>query len=152
VSSSRFLTFRRGIILAVAGFELLARLGSPDISSPHEGRVAATAREMAASGDWIVPRLGGEVRLAKPPLPYWAAAAFWRLTGTFDDAWTRLGPALCGVLGALLVMSFTWRQFGDGAAEACGILWVSTRFVIEEHRKSMADPYLAAFVLLAAWA
>ena len=148
----RFLTHRRAIILLVAGFEFLTRLGSPDITSPHEGRVAATAREMLLSDDWVVPRLGSDVRLAKPPLPYWTAAVLWRLSGSFDVAWARLVPALCGVLGVLLVMDLARRLFGDAAADVSGIIWVSTRFIVEEHRKAMADPYLAALVLLAAWA
>ena len=41
---------------------------------PDEGRYAEVGREMLARGDFLVPHLGGEPHLTKPPFTYWAAA------------------------------------------------------------------------------
>src|SRR5579864_5642947 len=42
---------------------------------------------------WVVPVLTGEVRLQKPPLPYWCAAVAYRLWGV-GEMTSRLVPAL----------------------------------------------------------
>lgn len=45
------------------------------LTETAETRVAVVARGMLRSGDWLVPRLNGEVRAKKPPMPYWLVAA-----------------------------------------------------------------------------
>ncbi|MBP9637922.1 MAG: glycosyltransferase family 39 protein, partial [Bacteroidaceae bacterium] len=40
-----------------------------------ESRNLATAQEMVTQGNYLVPTLNGELRLEKPPLPTWIAAA-----------------------------------------------------------------------------
>jgi 4-amino-4-deoxy-L-arabinose transferase-like glycosyltransferase len=45
------------------------------VSDTPEARIAVVAREMVMSGDYLTPTQGGEPRLKKPPLPYWATAA-----------------------------------------------------------------------------
>ncbi|MDH6353972.1 4-amino-4-deoxy-L-arabinose transferase-like glycosyltransferase [Dysgonomonas sp. PH5-45] len=39
-----------------------------------ESRNLATAQEMVHSSDFLIPRMNGELRLEKPPLPTWVAA------------------------------------------------------------------------------
>ena len=41
----------------------------------HECLVSVTAREMLETGDWVLPRFNGEVRLQKTPLCYWLVAS-----------------------------------------------------------------------------
>ncbi len=86
---------------------------------PDEPRYASIGREMARSGDWVVPRLWGEAWYEKPPLLYWMTALAYR-AGLPDDLAPRLPVALLS-LGFLL---FFWdrlrREFGEAAA------WAST--------------------------
>src|SRR5437588_12500282 len=59
---------------------MVVGLGGPDVSRTQEARVLETAREMLGSGwrGWIIPHLNGRVRLEKPPLAYWMAAASYQ--------------------------------------------------------------------------
>ena len=69
---------------------------------PDEGRYAEIPREMAASGDWVTPRLNGIKYFEKPALQYWITAAAYSIFGVHH--WTaRLWPALSGFLGVLFI-------------------------------------------------
>src|SRR5690349_7948741 len=81
---------------ALAVVVFLGWLGRRDIVTSHEGRVVQTARTMAEAGwpwqspsvearrldsdqvlhvnPWVIPVIQGQIRLQKPPLPYWCAA------------------------------------------------------------------------------
>ena len=56
----------------VATLLFLPGLGSRDLWNPDEPRYAEVAREMLASGEYLVPHLNGEVYTQKPPLQFWA--------------------------------------------------------------------------------
>ena len=63
------------------------------LTDPDEGRYALIARQMATSGDWLVPRLFGLPYLEKPPLLYWLTATMFRMFGTGELS-ARLAPGL----------------------------------------------------------
>lgn len=82
---------------------------------PDEGRNAEVAREMAASGDVVIPHLAGVPYLDKPPGLFAAAAAAVRVLGPHRFA-ARL-PAMIASLAALLLLARLSRKFaGDGQA------------------------------------
>jgi 4-amino-4-deoxy-L-arabinose transferase-like glycosyltransferase len=176
------------LLLPLALALFLPLLGRRDIVTSHEGRVAQTAREMAAAGwpwaarpvdvapvelrrdadgvmqveprydrpplrvnPWVVPVMSGELRLKKPPLPYWCTAVLFKLGGERESL-ARLVPALLGALATLLVADLARLLIGRRAGWAAGLVWLSSYFVFDEYRKAMADPYLAFFTLLCAWA
>ncbi len=81
---------------------------------PDEGRYAEIAREMAASGDWVTPRLNGIKYFEKPPLQYWMTAAAFQAFG--EHHWTaRLWTGLTGFCGVLLAYFAGRRLFGATA-------------------------------------
>ncbi len=100
---------------------------------------------------WIVPVLNNEIRLKKPPLPYWCDAILFRLFG-WSEAIARFPTALLGFLGALLIYDLAKKTFGPRAAMPALLIWITTHFVVDEYRKAMADPYLAFTTLMAVWA
>ena len=72
------------------------------LQHPDEGRYAEIAREMAASGNWVTPRLNGLKYFEKPPFQYWATAAAFNVFGVHE--WTaRLVPAIAGILSVMIV-------------------------------------------------
>jgi 4-amino-4-deoxy-L-arabinose transferase-like glycosyltransferase len=97
--------------LAVAWF---GTLGLRPLYKADETRYAEIPREMVASGDWITPRLNGFKYFEKPPLQYWATAAFYELFGVRDWA-SRLWAALLGFAGILLVLGVGNRLYGPPA-------------------------------------
>ena len=70
-----------------------------------EGRRAAIAHEMAQSGDVVVPTLGGEPTLTKPPLVYWLFAGCIRLADGEVD------PILLRGLSVLALWAFALLAF-----------------------------------------
>ena len=82
------------VAVALAALTCLWRLDALPVRRTQEVRVVETAREMLASGDWLLPRLNGELRLQKPPLAYWLTAASYRASGRVDEFTARLPAAL----------------------------------------------------------
>ena len=66
-----------------------------------EGRRVQIALEMLGRGDWLVPTLGHEPTLAKPPLHYWLLAAVQQWLGN-DRLWLRDPEGLMRRVGAPL--------------------------------------------------
>lgn len=104
---------------AVAG-GLLVALGwlsvSHSLLDRDEPRNALAAREMIASGDWMVPTFNGELRLHKPILPYWLMTAALR-TGLPVDIACRLPAVLCMALAVLLTMVMARRLAGSAGGD-----------------------------------
>ncbi|MEO8039513.1 MAG: glycosyltransferase family 39 protein [Betaproteobacteria bacterium] len=115
-------------LLAVLALVWFANLDARRLIRPDEGRYAEIAREMAATNDWITPRLNGIKYFEKPPLQYWFTAAAYRVFG--PDEWTaRLYTAVTGALTILLVWRTGRRIFGAPAGMyaglvATGMLWM----------------------------
>ena len=104
------------LIALVALIGWFAGLDARRLQHPDEGRYAEIAREMAASGDWITPRLNDLKYLEKPPLQYWATAAAFKAFGV--DEWTaRLAPAIAGFL-AVIAVGLTMARLADATAGA----------------------------------
>jgi 4-amino-4-deoxy-L-arabinose transferase-like glycosyltransferase len=96
------------VLLAVLWF---GTLGIRPLYKADESRYGEISREMVASGDWITPRLNGFKYFEKPPLQYWATAAFFHLFGEHD--WVaRLWTALLGFAGIAMVLYAGNRLFG----------------------------------------
>ena len=103
-------------VVAAAYLLYFHAMGERGLVGPDEPRYASIAREMAESGDWVTPRLGGEPWFEKPALLYWLGALSITL-GVDDDRATRLPAALVGVVFLFFFHRFTRRRFGSPAAE-----------------------------------
>src|SRR5690349_18416006 len=76
---------------------MLWQLGTPPVQRTQEARVLEVAREMLGKGwhDWLIPHINGEVRVQKPPLAYWLAAAAFEVGGVSEGV-GRIPFALAG--------------------------------------------------------
>lgn len=69
---------------------------------PDEGYVFGSINEMLQSGDWVVPHVGGEPFMEKPPAFHWLALA----TATLASPWLALhdGARLASIVFMLLTL------------------------------------------------
>ena len=115
------------LLLAIVWF---GTLGIRPLYKADESRYGEISREMVTSGDWITPRLNGFKYFEKPPLQYWASAAFFQVFGQHD--WVaRLWSALLGVAGIAMVFYCANRLFGPpGGLYAAAIMAGSPLYVL----------------------
>ncbi|HRX90815.1 MAG TPA: glycosyltransferase family 39 protein, partial [Steroidobacteraceae bacterium] len=59
-------------------------------------------RDMATSGDWLFPRVGGDLYQDKPPVFFWLLAASYSLIGTIRHSF--LLPSLLAAAGTLFLL------------------------------------------------
>ncbi len=83
-------------------------LDSRDLIEADETRYAEIAREMLASGDWIVPRLDGVRYFEKPVLGYWIYAASQKFFGETPFA-VRLPSVAATAATACLLFLLVWQ-------------------------------------------
>src|SRR5258706_8427026 len=88
------------------------------LANPDEGRYSEISREMAATGDWVTPRLNGIKYFEKPPLQYWASAVSFKLFGE-NEYTARLYIVLSGFAAIVLVGWLAHRLWGTDVALAC---------------------------------
>ncbi len=138
------LPLTRWALIIAAGYALFV-FGSSKrgLVSPDEPRYASVAREMARSGDWITPRLGGEPWFEKPALLYWMGAAAQAL-GLEGDLATRL-PV--GLLSIAFLTFFHWRLsrvFGLVEADYATLILATTAGWVAFSQAGIFDLPLAA--------
>ena len=122
-------------ILPIMIFFLLGHRG---LNEPDEGRYAEIAREMAVSGDWLVPHLNGFEHFQKPPLIYWATALSFKLFGFTE--WAARLPSALAAWGTVILTFFLTRRKWDAtrAHVACTMLismlglFISARLLIPD--------------------
>jgi len=124
---------------------LLFRLGDHPVSKIQEVRIAETAREMLVSGDLLVPHYNGELRLQKPPLPYWATLASYKIAG-FNATAVRLPGVLFGLLTALLLFGWSRRELSLQVAANTALVLTVSFIGIRYFRSGEADAMLLFFV------
>jgi 4-amino-4-deoxy-L-arabinose transferase-like glycosyltransferase len=103
------------LLLLVFAAVHVAALFTPPLLDDADATHAVASQYMARSGDWVTLKVDGIRYLEKPPLPYWLAAADYRIFG-FNVFATHL-PLTLGVLG-LAILAWVWalRAYGERAA------------------------------------
>src|SRR3954471_15362968 len=89
-------------------------LGIRDPWPADEPRFAAIARDMVHTGEWLFPRVGGDLYQDKPPLVFWMLAACYAVFGSIR--WSFLLPSFLAAGGILfLIYDFGRRLVGREA-------------------------------------
>jgi len=131
-----------GFVALIAGVILFYNLAGHRTFGSHEVYAVVPARTMLQTGDWLVPRIGGEPRLRKPPLAYWAVASSAILFGRLDE-WTARFPAAVAAL-ALTALMGLWarRWYGRTAGIIAALVQCTSVYVIIFARKAEVDMLL----------
>jgi len=108
-------------------------IGLRDPWPADEPRFALIARDMVHTGQWLFPRVGGDLYADKPPLFFWLIASFYQLTGSLRLAF--LLPSLCAALGTVaLVYDLSRRLWNRETAFAAGwLLLITFQFAWQGH-------------------
>ncbi|HEU4626283.1 MAG TPA: glycosyltransferase family 39 protein [Steroidobacteraceae bacterium] len=112
-----------------------------------EPRFALIARDMVGTGDWLFPRVGGDLYPDKPPVFFWLLAIGYWLTGSLRASF--LIPsfiAACAVAG--LIYDLGRRLFGRAAGLAAALTLVFTIQFAQTMRGAQIDPTLCALTTL----
>lgn len=127
-------------------------LGSLELKLEEPRRVLP-GRTMIQTGEWIVPRSGGEVYNRKPPLTNWVSAAAIKLTGRMDE-WTVRTPAVLFVLAMAVTMLLCLKGWlGNEQALATTLAVLTTAGFLDKGRIIEIEAlYISLFgMALALW-
>jgi len=123
-------------------------LGDLPLADPDEGRNAEVAREMAATGDWLVPSYIGLAYLDKPPAFFAAVGSSFAVFGVNEFA-ARIPSALSAIALLGVLWAFVRREY-DGKTAACAVGVVATLPLFYVFaRMVIFDMPLALFVSIA---
>lgn len=147
VESSRQnrLTFGAAALVAVfAGGLLLTNFGPTRALTHHEVMFAQPAKEMLATGNWVLPKFAGVPCTHKPPGTNWVLAVTMGITGSDAEWVVRLPSAIAGAMAALLIAAFTARWFGMLTGVVAGVMQATTFYVLQLGRLAECDVFLIA--------
>lgn len=140
-------------LVVLAALLYLPNLGAYDLWSPDEPRFGQVAREMLASGDWIVPRVNGEIYTDKPPLLFWLVALLALLRGGEVTALVARLPSAAAAIGGVLVTYDLGRRLFNRRVGVLGATILSVTFVYAyQARNAQLDMLLSFFCYVAVWA
>ena len=125
------------------------RLGAIGLVGPDEPRYAQVAREMAVTGDYVTPHLGGEPWFEKPVLYYWLTALAYKLHGV-DESAARFASVVSAALGVGLAYWLGRAWLGPRGGVLTGLILATSVLYFSLARAASMDMLLAAS-LTGAW-
>ncbi|HEY9162911.1 MAG TPA: glycosyltransferase family 39 protein [Desulfomonilia bacterium] len=114
--------------------------------TPDEPRVAEIAREMAVSGDYLIPQHSNAPFLEQPPLYYTLAALFYRIFGTSNEGFGRLASVIFALATLAVVFYGTRRLFSERIALLAVLILSSCFTFYEVSHKMLVDSALCLFI------
>jgi 4-amino-4-deoxy-L-arabinose transferase-like glycosyltransferase len=134
------------IIILYGATLLLLMPGARWSINTHEMLYAQSAREMVASGNWIIPTLVGLPRVEKPPLTTWLIGLAIKLTHRDSEWVVRLPSVISALAAALIIAHFSARFFGVGTGLLAGLIQLSSLWVLIVGEEAVPDMLLCATV------
>ncbi|HWS71148.1 MAG TPA: glycosyltransferase family 39 protein, partial [Thermoanaerobaculia bacterium] len=138
----------RALFLAVVLCLLFVHLGGYPLFDADEGRNGEVGREMAATNDYVMPRLDGLPYLDKPVVFFAAEAAVMEVLGPTEFA-ARLPALLFTLATAALLAWFARRLWGAEAAWTAAVVFLSMPLTIAFSRTVIFDSALTFFIVAA---
>lgn len=137
--------------LAVGGLAIglfFFHLGSYGLWEPDEGRYAEIAREMVASGNYIVPHMNYVPYVEKPPLLYWLSVLSMRLFGV-NEFGARFVNATAALVAVGAVYYFALRTFDRRRAILSALILTSCALYAVMAQVLTTDMLLTATMTIA---
>ncbi len=126
-------------------------IGLRDPWPADEPRFASLARDMVASGEWLIPRVGGDLYQDKPPLFFWLLALCYAVTGSVRASF--LLPSFAAAFAAaVLLYDIARRLHGRVEGLAAALTLVCSLQFVQTMRGAQIDPTLLALTTFSLWA
>ncbi len=136
------------VVLLWAGI-YLPGLGTLQLQH-EEPRRALPGLHMLASGDWLVPRVGSDPYLRKPPLLNWAIALSCKLSGGPSEWAVRLPSVLATLALALVIVGVAGRRWlGQEGGLIAAIFCLVNLTMVESGRLAELEALYVAFTGIA---
>ena len=104
----------------------------PAVTMIETGNAAHGAREFFRS--YIVPQIGSEPYLRKPPLVNWLVAGSFKLFGVRNEWAARLPSALLVLSVAFAFLAIARRALGPNGSLAAAMIWLTNFGLLEKGR------------------
>lgn len=117
--------------------------------SADEPRVAEIGREMAETGNWVVPMLNQRPFLEHPPLYYACLAITFKAIGAATDGAARIPSAVFAFGGVLVLFLLGNYLFGPRIGFISGLVLASSTEYFRVAHWVMVDSALTLFVISA---
>ncbi|WP_051176876.1 glycosyltransferase family 39 protein [Halodesulfovibrio aestuarii] len=142
--------FLLGLLIVITTTAYLNQL-DPEIM---EGRNFITASEIIKTGNWVVPSLFGELRIAKPPLPTWMTSAVMMLAGTDTNlVVNRIPSAFAGLFLSLAFFGLTKSLTSSTRISVISTAVLGTSYLyIFMVRRGTWDIHAIAYMTAMVWA
>lgn len=135
------------LLLALGAAVFLPSLGRETGLDDREARHAEIAREMAQSGEYLVPYVLGKPYIDKPPLFNVSVALMFQLTGRVDFWTARLPGALCSMAMILAIYLLGRRWYNARTGLWAAAIWATSWIVVEWGRTARMDMMMAGLIL-----
>lgn len=142
MSRPTFLKIWLFVVVAALSFHL----GKTPLLDPDEGRNGEVGREMAATNNYVIPRLDGMPYLDKPVLYFTVEAACMKLFGPTEFA-ARLPALFFTILTAAILFWFGRRVLGEEEAHVAAIVFLSMPLTFSFARTVIFDSALTFFIV-----
>lgn len=134
-------------LIVLALLLIATGLGLRDPWPADEPRFAVIARDMVASHQWLIPRVGGDIYPDKPPLFFWIIASLLWLSHSLRLAFL-LPSALAGIGCVLLVYDIARRLWDRQVGLAAGLALLGAIQFVWQARQAQIDATLCLFTTL----
>ncbi|NQX56594.1 glycosyltransferase family 39 protein [Pedobacter panaciterrae] len=131
------------VLIAISFFSLFNEVMEPD-----GALYASISKNMILRNDWLNLYVHGKDWLDKPHLPFWLAAASFKLFGISAFAY-KLPSFLINLMGTFYLYRFTADHFNRKTALISAIIFLTSLHVLISNSDVRAEAYLAAFVTAA---
>jgi 4-amino-4-deoxy-L-arabinose transferase-like glycosyltransferase len=135
-------------LLALAAVLHVGTAAWGDLYDGIDSQVAAGAREMVGSRQWLVPTNNGVPQLGGPPLAYWAVALSFKIFGVGPTA-ARLPIALAMIGTVALTFLIGERLAGYWRGFAAGLIYLTSAGTFVLGRLVAPENLLSLFVTAA---
>lgn len=143
------------LVLLLGALLYLPGLGDVPLFDRDEPRFATAGRNMAVTGDYIVPRFNDQLRPDKPPLLYWLQCGVYHIArwiapqAEFSELIARLPSAICATLTLVVVYLMAGSRFGRVTGLVSALILGTCCVFLAEARLSTADATMLLFQVLA---